>query len=333
MARPLRIEYEGALYHLTGRGNERQRIFTSEDDHTRFLELLKESLERYAVQLHAFVLMGNHYHLLAQTSRANLGRWMHWLVTSYTVFYNRRHRRVGHLFQGRYKSIVVEADSYLLELSRYIHLNPVRGKRLGEGELKERRARLREWRWTSYRGYAGLARQQHFVTEELVLGALARGGSGGRKVRYRRFVEEGLLRPVSNPLEAARWGAVLGSESFQQRVLDRLRGWKERRREIKAVRAAGRGAGLDRIVGEVGRAYGLKKREVLGQRGRIQEAKGVALTLAWDLSGLSLRELGEYCGGLDYAAVAQQIRRTRERADRGKLKIDLHFLKEKCQGI
>src|SRR5438132_11567831 len=127
MARPLRIEYEGALYHLTGRGNERQRIFSGEDDHARFLELVAESLERYAVQLHAFVLMGNHYHLLAQTRRANLGRWMHWLVTSYTVFYNRRHRRIGHLFQGRYKSIVVEADSYLLELSRYIHLNPVRG--------------------------------------------------------------------------------------------------------------------------------------------------------------------------------------------------------------
>jgi putative transposase len=331
MARPLRIEYEGALYHLTGRGNERQRIFTGEHDRARFLELVEESLERYAVQLHAFVLMGNHYHLLAQTRRANLGRWMHWLVTSYTIFYNRRHRRVGHLFQGRYKSIVVEADSYLLELSRYIHLNPVRGKR--EGELKERRARLREWRWSSYRGYAGLTRQHHFVSEELVLGALTRSRVGGRRVRYRRFVEEGLLQPVSNPLEGTKWGAVLGSESFQQRVLDRLTGWKERRREIQAVRAASRGAGLDRIVSEVGRAYGLTKSEVLGQHGRIQEAKGVALTVAWDLSGLSLRELGEYCGGLDYAAVAQQIHRTRKRADRGELKIDLHSLKEKCQRI
>src|SRR5437016_2360581 len=106
MARPLRIEYEGALYHLTGRGNERQRIFTRDYDRTRFLELVAESLERYAVQLHAFVLMGNHYHLLPQTSRANLGRWMHWLVTSYTAFYNRRHHRVGHLFPGPLQGFV-----------------------------------------------------------------------------------------------------------------------------------------------------------------------------------------------------------------------------------
>jgi chromosomal replication initiation ATPase DnaA len=136
-----------------------------------------------------------------------------------------------------------------------------------------------------------------------------------------------LLQPVRNPLEEARWGAVLGSESFQQRVFDRLSRWKEKRREIKAVRAAGRGADLERILSEVGRLYGLKRREVLEQRGRTQEAKGVALTLAWDLCGLSLRELGEHGGGLDYAAVAQQIRRTRDRADEGKLKIDLQSLK------
>ncbi len=120
MARPLRLEYEGALYHLTGRGNRRELIFSDELDRARFLALLHESLGRYDVLLHAYVLMGNHYHLLAQTRRANLGRWMHWLVTSYTVWFNRRHRRVGHLFQGRYKSIVLEGKNYLLSLSRYI---------------------------------------------------------------------------------------------------------------------------------------------------------------------------------------------------------------------
>ena len=121
------------------------------------MQLLVESLERYELALHGYVLMGNHYHLIAETRRANLGRWMHWLTTAYTVYFNRRHRPVGHLFQGRYKSIVVEAEGYLLSLSRYLHLNPVRGKRIGRGDPVERRKRLREWRWSSYRGYSGLA--------------------------------------------------------------------------------------------------------------------------------------------------------------------------------
>ena len=103
MARPLRLQFEGALYHLTGRGNRRERIVGDEKDCARFLELRGGSLGRFRVSLHALVLMGNHYHLLAETELPNLGRWMHWLVTSDTVYFNRRHKRVGHLFQGRYK--------------------------------------------------------------------------------------------------------------------------------------------------------------------------------------------------------------------------------------
>src|ERR1700730_923313 len=125
MARPLRIEFEGALYHVTGRGNAQQRVFDDQKDCAKFVQLLVESLERYDVALHAFVLMGNHYHLIGETRRANLGRWMHWLTTAYTVYFNRRHHHAGHLFQGRYKSIVLEAEGYLLTLSRYLHLNPV----------------------------------------------------------------------------------------------------------------------------------------------------------------------------------------------------------------
>ena len=332
MARPLRIEYAGALYHLTGRGNRQEAIFVDEHDRVRFVELLEESLSRYRILLHGFVLMGNHYHLLAQTEQANLGRWMHWLVTSYTVTSNRRHRRVGHLFQGRYKSIVVEADGYLLPLSRYIHLNPVRGVKLGKGEVKERRERLRAWRWSSYRGYAGLAAPEKIVTEELVFGELGARRQEER-VRYRRFVEEGLLQPMMSPLEEAKWQAVLGSEAFEQQVRDRLGAWRERRREIKAVREVARGISVEEIVGKVGRAYGLSGQAVREQRGRSQEAKGVALTVAWDLSGLSLRELGAIFGGLDYAAVGQQIRRTRQRGQAGKLRIKLDKLTEKCQRI
>ena len=314
MARPLRIEYEGALYHVTGRGNRRERVFEDEKDWARFLALLRESLPRYQVQLHAYVLMGNHYHLLAETQRANLGRWMHWLVTSYTVYFNRRHGRVGHLFQGRYKSIVMEAEGYLLALSRYIHLNPVRGARLGRGDPADRRRRLRGWRWSSYRGYAGLAASQPMVTEGRVLDALG-GAKGRQRVAYRRYVEEGLLREVENPLEASKWQAVLGSERFAQQVIDQVSDWRERRRESRALRQTRRhGPSPEAIVAEVAKAYGMTPSAVLQQRGRNQEAKGVAMALIWQLCDRSLREIGAMFGGRDYAAVAQQVRRTKGRA-------------------
>jgi REP element-mobilizing transposase RayT len=222
MARPLRLEFEEAIYHITARGNRRERIFASDADRTRFLEILARSLARFEVELHAYVLLPNHFHLLVRTRRANLSRGMHWLMVTYTISFNRRHNKVGHLFQGRYKSLLVEGGSYLLGLSRYVHLNPVRGKVIGTGDPKERRERLRAYRWSSYRGYAGLSRQAEFVTEEMVLGELDALGARGGRVRYRRFVEEGLVREVENPVEAAQWQTALGSEGFLQRVRDKI---------------------------------------------------------------------------------------------------------------
>src|SRR5262245_52642851 len=126
MARPLRINYADAHYHVTCRGNEGRRIFSDDEDRRVFLDRLERSLDIYGVRVHGYVLMGNHFHLVVQTPKANLSEFMRHLNVSYTGSYNRRHRRAGHLFQGRFKAIVVEADSYLLELSRYVHLNPVR---------------------------------------------------------------------------------------------------------------------------------------------------------------------------------------------------------------
>jgi putative transposase len=174
MARPLRVEFEGAIYHLCTRGNARQRIFWDDRDRNGFVELLSESARRFDVSIFCFVLMGNHVHLVAQTHRPNLSRWMHWLTVAYTVSFNRRHRASGHLFQGRYKSFLVQEGDYLLGLSRYIHLNPVRGMSLGRGTPSERRKRLRACRWSSYPGYA--AKEPYpFVEEHMVLREL--GGS------------------------------------------------------------------------------------------------------------------------------------------------------------
>src|SRR5881628_1690594 len=126
MARALRIEQPGAWYHVTGRGNERKDIFRDDPDRLHFRALLGEMVERCGLLLHSWVLMSNHYHLLLEAPRGNLSLAMQWLNVSYSVWFNRRHRRIGHLFQGRFKAIVVEAQSWALALSRYVHLNPVR---------------------------------------------------------------------------------------------------------------------------------------------------------------------------------------------------------------
>ena len=135
MARPLRIQYRDAYYHVTCRGNDRRSIYRDDSDRELFLEKLKASLEIYGVALHAYVLMGNHFHVLVQSPKANLSEFMRHFNIAYTGAYNRRHKRVGHLYQGRYKAILVESGIYLLELSRYLHLNPIRIKPLQRERL------------------------------------------------------------------------------------------------------------------------------------------------------------------------------------------------------
>src|SRR5687768_10187557 len=141
MARPLRVIVENGWYHITARGNERQAIFRDDQDRKRFLAWIEESAETYHWRVHAYVLMPNHYHLLVETPRANLSLAMQWLHTAYSVWFNRRHHRVGHLFQGRFTSILVEPETWALALSSYLHLNPVRTRALGLD--KSARARQR----------------------------------------------------------------------------------------------------------------------------------------------------------------------------------------------
>lgn len=141
MARPLRIERAGSWYYLTACGNERRDIFRDDDDRLKFLALLETWVERYRLRLHAYVLMNNHYHLLAETVEANLSQAMQWLNVSYSVWFNRRYQRVGHLLQGRFQGIVVDWEQWGLELSRYLHLNPVRRQRYAPDRKSRQRDR------------------------------------------------------------------------------------------------------------------------------------------------------------------------------------------------
>ena len=159
MARPLRIEFSGALYHVTARGNAQQDIYLTDDDRQEFLSLLQRACDRYHWLCHAYCLMTNHYHLLIETQTPTLSKGMKYLNGTYTQAFNRRHKRVGHVFQGRYKGILVEKDSYLLELSRYIVLNPVRAHMVRSAK---------DWPWSSYRATAGFAKAHPLLTKDTI---------------------------------------------------------------------------------------------------------------------------------------------------------------------
>jgi putative transposase len=156
MARPIRVMFEGAVYHVMARGNERKPIYRDDRDRERFLETIEETVDRFGIVIHTYCLMPNHFHLLAQTPRANLSDAAGWLQTTYSIRFNRRHRRSGHLYQGRFKAHLVEEDTYAQELIKYIHLNPVRPQDKRKPVPPERKRQLTSFPWSTHRAYAGL---------------------------------------------------------------------------------------------------------------------------------------------------------------------------------
>jgi putative transposase len=319
MARALRVAFEDAVYHLCARGNRRERIFVTEKDYAQFEQLLAESLTRYQIELHSYVLLQNHFHLLARTLRPNVSRWMHWLITNYSVWFNRRHQLSGHVFQGRYKGFLVQQGNYLLEVSRYLHLNPVRGRALNGGDPGKRRTQLRAYKWSSYRGYAGMARQKDFVTEGLVLGEFGDGrGRQRTKILYRQFVEEGIVREIESPFEQVRWEGVLGDESFARRLQDRFALNKDQSREVTGLRHSLSPTEPTDLIDRVARHYRITRQELLGQPLYGFEARNIAMWLLRQRGALTLREIGQLFGGLDYAAVSQRIRRVYQEIAKGK---------------
>jgi len=210
MARPLRIEYEGALYHVTSRGNARNKVFFSDSDRLSFLETLGEVVSRHGWICHAYCLMSNHYHLLVETPSPNLSRGMQLLNGVYTQSLNRTHKRSGHVFQGRFKAILVERDSYLLELARYIVLNPVRAKMVRSA---------RDWPWSSYRATAGMVDPPPFLTVDWTLAQFSDERSSAITA-YRRFVGQGREVDVWKDL---RGGSLLGTKTFIEDMRPLLR--------------------------------------------------------------------------------------------------------------
>ncbi|MBV8177092.1 MAG: transposase [Verrucomicrobia bacterium] len=312
MSRPPRIGFAGALHHAMARGDRGEEIFRDDQDRLKFLGYLAEGMERYKVKLHCYVLMENHFHLVATTTQANLSKWMHQLKTAYSVYFNRRHKLVGHLFQGRFKSTVIEAEKYLLEVSRYLHLNPVRGLKLGQATAVERRERLRDYRWSSYRSYAGLEKMKSFLDSEAVE-EVFESFSGGRwkAWKYRRWVEEALVTGIEDPFQAVKGQQVLGEEKFYRKLRDHWNQRVDRPKNYGQKRNWSASLGAEEILKRVSRHFKSNAERLKERARRGGLARRCAITLCWDYAGLSHSEIATLFRLPSSNSVAQTIRRTK----------------------
>ena len=323
MARPLRVNRPEVWYHITARGTERRAIFLGDRDRRHLLELLAACPERFALRLHAYVLMNNHYHLLVETPLANLSQAMQWLNVSYSVWFNRRHERVGPLFQGRFKAVLVEPFSWGLFVSRYVHLNPVRVRSLGldkAAQIRQRRGvdggpdreqvkarldRLARYPWSSYRAYTALAAAPEWLTRTHVLELIGEGSEQQRSKAYRKYSEDAVREGLEeSPWDKLTGHLVLGSQTFLRSVRHTLKGNIKEQPALRALQARPAWAQVVRALEDIKGEPWIRFRDRHRDWGR-----DLALYLGRTRCGLSLRELGELAGGLDYRTVGWIVAR------------------------
>ena len=246
MARPLRITYPGAYYHITSRGNEKKPIFKNRSDRERFLEYLKSATERYDAVIHVYCLMGNHYHLLLETPSGNLSQIMRHINGAYTTYFNVKRKRSGHLFQGRYKSILVDKDEYAKELSRYIHLNPVRAEMLKNAE---------EYQWSSYQFYIGKKKSPDWLHMNFILGYFGKTVSKAQK-QYHQFVTMLIDRKYEDPLNDTVASTILGTPDFVDYIKDRYLSGKTTDKDLPALKELSKKVTIPDITNVVDDLFG-----------------------------------------------------------------------------
>ncbi len=280
MSRPLRIEYPGAVYHITSRGNEKKPVFKDDQDRDNFLNTLQHVNKRYNWICHAYCLMTNHFHLLIETPDGNLSLGMRQLNGVYTQLFNKWHGRVGHLFQGRYKAILIQKDSHLLEVCRYVVLNPVRAKMAEKPE---------DWKWSSYLATAGKTKPHPCLTIDWVLGQFSRK-RGKAEQEYRRFVRSGIGQQTI--WTEVRGQSLLGEDSFVDSLVDHLIKHKDIPEIPRSHRYAHRPS-LEKLLG-VEMQMNLRKRRE-------------AVIMAVEQYGYHQQEIASHLG-LHYSSVSRIVK-------------------------
>src|SRR5262249_37493953 len=286
MARPLRIQYPGAVYHVMNRGGSRQRVFVDKQDYEGFLKTIGEVHDRWPVEVFAYCIMGNHYHMCLRTPEGNLSRVMQHLDELYTQQFNRLHRRDGALFRGRYKAIVLDKDNYLAQVVRYIHLNPVEAGLVREPE---------SYAWSSHRFYLQRSGVPEWLRIEDVMGYFSSIS------RFHEFVLEGNDKALEKFYKNGRQSPVLGDEEFRNGLMEKpIRvGRGHPRYERVAVRPS-----IDQVLKALVTNYGLKVEDLMkGKRGKDNEPRKVGMYLAKELYNLKLKEIAAQFGTASYGTV------------------------------
>ena len=278
MTRPLRVEFNGAVYHITSRGNARQAIFLGEKDFADFLSVLCSVVKRYHFLLHAYCLMNNHYHLLIETPEGNLSKGMRQLNGLYTQRFNQRHKRVGHLFQGRYQAILVDKDNYLLTLCRYVVLNPVRAKIVKDPG---------DWKWSTYKATIGVGQGISCLTVDWLLSQFGKEQKAAAR-QYQEFVHSGIK--AESPLKAIKGQLFLGQENFIDEIKHLMRG-KEKLKEITREQRYVTRPPLNEILKHKDK----KSKEQVMYEAHLQY-------------GYTLKDIAEYIG-VHYTTVSRAIKR------------------------
>ena len=302
MARQWRIEYPGAIYHVLSRGNDRREIFCSENDRQRFLELLGEVSERFEVDVHAYVLMGNHYHLLLKTRQANLSKAMQWFGTGYARSFNLLNHCDGHLFRGRFKSIIVENDAYLLRLSCYIHRNPLRA-----GIVE----RLAEYPWSSYLHYAYRKKPPVWLITDAIFGQLS--GEDRHKayrIKVLQYAEE-----QGRVWEDVKHGLVYGSQDFIEDIKARFLS-DQPNAELPQQRQLFRADEPQQLIRKAAELLDFDIESIHGRK-RLRssdqkEQRDILIYLLWKTGRFSNQVLGSMLG-LTYSAVSKVVGGLNER--------------------
>jgi REP element-mobilizing transposase RayT len=312
---------------VTARGNERRKIYLNDADRRHFCQLLEEMVLRFRLRLHAYVLLDNHYHLMVEVVEPNLSRAMQWLNVSYSVWFNRKHQRSGHLFQGRFKSVVVDPAVWALALSRYVHLNPVRLEGLGLGKrdrqkmrvgasgspdarvVQERLSRLRRYPWSSYPAYVGWITPPGWLKCEAIW-ELGGGKKTERPRRYRQYVEMAVREGLEeNPWDQLKEQVVLGGEEFMKQLRSQVKG--DRQEQRAGRRLAATGPALEEVIKCVERIKGEKWQEFRDRHG--DSGRDLVLYLGRRVCGWKLKDLAEAVEASEYAAVAMAVKRFGER--------------------
>jgi putative transposase len=305
MARSLRIKYEGAIYHITSRGNEKRVIFKSDKDRNKFLKILKDSLKTYNVVLYSYVLMPNHFHFLLETPLANINEFIRQFNITYTYYYNKNYKRVGHLYQGRYRSILVQKENYLNILSRYIHLNPIRIKKFEDSSFIDKEKYLTEFKWSSLQGYINNNNRESFIDYKAVLSDYGGDSKRGRE-NYRQTLQSDIRSEIEMKKNIVA-GCLLGDDDFVKKIQEKY--LSKNHKEIPAIRKIYNYCLTEDVIKIVSQETGDNFEAIKKERGSKRQ---ILMEMLYSYAGLKGREIGKILG-LDYSTVSVGRKRLRNK--------------------